>query len=102
MRKEHQSGTWDYLVRAAEQRERSFGVEVHPATASEVQAVIEKRDAAVRTLERRGLRGFVERGDWCWIASGKVYLRPTDGESRRLAKAGIRAPVRVLRLPPDR
>ncbi|MCX7962127.1 MAG: hypothetical protein N2653_11235 [Burkholderiales bacterium] len=93
---------WDYLVLIAEQRERTFGVEVHPATASEVRTVIEKRDAAIRTLERRGLRGFVQRGDWCWIASGKVYLRPTDGESRRLAEAGIRAPVRTLRLPPER
>ena len=76
---------WDYLLGHC-----SSGIvalEIHPATASEVGAVIAKKEAAVSQLRDHLKPGHrVDR--WYWAASGRAALGP--GRSRfQLAMAGI-------------
>jgi hypothetical protein len=89
---------WDYLVVIREAAERCVGVEVHPATAGEVRRIIAKRDWARQLLEQRCARGRPSAADWHWLASGRVYLRPTDPQFRVLRSSGINGPTRALLL----
>jgi hypothetical protein len=92
---------WDYVVVVGGIEDPyPAGIEVHPATAGEVTKVIAKQQWARQLLEVRcaGCRPAASR--WYWVASGKVYLRPTDPQSRRLRRTGIQGPLTRLVLPP--
>lgn len=88
-REEPNSRRWDYLLVVRGASQRAVAVEVHPATASEVRAVLEKREWAVRLLGRRCSGLQIAGDDWHWVASGKVFLRSTDPQSRLLRQSGL-------------
>ncbi|MFO0757618.1 MAG: hypothetical protein U0359_14070 [Byssovorax sp.] len=89
---------WDYLLVAQGTSDRTVGVEVHPASAGEVGAVIDKRNWAQKKLASSCKDLIVGPSDWYWVASGKVFLRPTDPQFRRLRQSGIQGPTEHLML----
>jgi hypothetical protein len=76
---------WDYLVSAPK---GIVGVEPHPATVSEVQAVIRKKERS-----RAYLRNHLQKGGritaWLWVASGRSKFVPFEPAKLRLDRAGI-------------
>jgi hypothetical protein len=91
---------WDYVLVVSGTAERGVAVEVHPATAGEVDAVLRKREWAKRTLEGHCPSAGIGPSDWYWIASGKVFLRATDPQFRRLRQSGLQGPIERLVLRP--
>jgi hypothetical protein len=80
------SPRWDYWLGVRDGATGVIGVEVHPATAGEVDRVIRKKDWGTRKAADE-LQGGVRT--WYWIASGKVGLSKTTREYRKLALHGI-------------
>jgi hypothetical protein len=98
---EPNSERWDYVVVVAGGGSgRVAGVEVHPATAAEVSRVIAKQAWARRRLQETCAPAVPAADAWHWVASGKVYLRATDPQARRLRQSGIQGPQTRLSLSP--
>ena len=96
---------WDYGIgyRHSHQEE-AIWLEVHPASSRHVDEVLTK----LRWLHE-WLKGQapdlhkLTRAGFYWIATdGQVALSRHSPQARRLAKAGLRGPWRVLHLPPPR
>lgn len=86
---EPNSPRWDYIL--ARRDGSTEGAEVHPAKASEVNAVVAKKRWAERLLLARcGLR--VDR--WYWIRPPRSPLQftPQSPKARALAMSGIQFP----------
>jgi hypothetical protein len=83
---------WDYVLGTDAD---CIGLEVHPARASEVAAVIRKKDWAAAHLEARC--GLIA-SRWCWVVppGARVQLTPVSPHARQLAKSGIQFPARRL------
>jgi hypothetical protein len=94
--REPNSARWDYILILANGRSRAVGVEVHHATASEVNTVLRKRNWATAELEQHAPTCMPARPDWYWVAAGKVFLRPTDPQFRVLQRSGMKGPMRQL------
>jgi hypothetical protein len=89
---------WDYLLVVRNGQPRLVAVEVHEATAGAVKEMVAKRTWALETL--RAVCGAEAPGvtEWHWVASGRVYLRPTDPQFHVLQRSGINSPKRVVTL----
>jgi hypothetical protein len=69
----------------------AIGMEVHPAKASEVDNIVEKK----RWAEQRLANGCgLSLSRWCWIrpAGSRLQFTPLSPQARRLAKNGIEFP----------
>jgi len=99
---------WDYGLgyRVRPQRERAIWIEVHPASTSEVQAVLRKLDwlrvflrdeapelGALTAEPINEIEPFV----WLATASG-THITPNSPQARQLNQAGLSLPRRMLRL----
>lgn len=91
----HREKRWDYVI--VNHDDAGHGVEVHPATAREVDAMIEKKRWAAQLLsaEAKGMT----LAKWHWVASGKVDIRGHDSARKRLALAGIAFPREHIEIP---
>jgi hypothetical protein len=89
---EPQAPRWDYILGESAE---AVGMEVHPAKASEVDAVIAKKLWAEQLL-RDYCRLTVNR--WCWVRPPRSRLQftPLSPGARRLAKHGIHFPTARL------
>lgn len=79
---------WDHLLGLGKGK-RIVGLEVHPATRGEVQAVVAKKHAAQAVLKKE-LKSGTRVAAWYWAASGRTRFIPMESATLALAKAGIR------------
>jgi hypothetical protein len=89
---------WDYVLVVRGERQRAVAVEVHPATADQVKDLLKKQNWATNVLNRRCPEIQINSDDWYWVASGKVFLRPTDPQFRLLRQSGLKGPMERLTL----
>jgi hypothetical protein len=84
---------WDYIL--GEREGGSIGLEVHPAKASEVDTVIEKKRWAEGRLSHHC---DLRVGRWCWVRppGSPLQFTPIGPKARLLAKNGIQFPVARL------
>jgi hypothetical protein len=90
---EPQAPRWDYVL--VERDGATIACEVHPARASEVDALIaKKRWAEQRLAQYCGLRIAL----WHWLRppGSKQQFTPRSPGARRLAQSGIRFPAARL------
>jgi hypothetical protein len=94
---------WDYALgwhRGS--GEVAIWVEVHPAYTSEVEVVIRKlqwlRNWLATSAPVLDSLTKHEENPFFWLATGSVSITKNSPQARRLAKSGLRYPVRVLRL----
>jgi hypothetical protein len=90
---------WDYLLIVGNGTPSAIGVEVHAATAGEVNVILVKRARAMAIIKARCVGLAVSR--WYWVASGKVFLRATDPQFRVLRRSGVLGPARRVVLSAD-
>lgn len=100
---------WDYGLgyRFGAHRERAIWVEVHTATTSEVQRVLDKLSwlrSFLRTQapQLEALTAKVVDGvePFVWLStSAGTHSTPSSPQARRLSKAGLSLPRRSLHLP---
>ena len=86
---------WDYGIGYRHSRqEEARWVEVHPASADHVAAVLKKLTWLQRWLRNEAPHlARLTRGGFYWIATeGSVHISPGSPQDRRLAKAGKRGP----------
>jgi len=94
---------WDYGIgyRHSHQEE-ALWVEVHPASSLHIDEVLKKLRWLQEWLKNEAPNLHkLTRAGFYWIATdGQVALSPHSPQARRLAKAGLRGPLRVLPIPP--
>jgi hypothetical protein len=92
---------WDYGIGIRNNRgsDRVTWVEVHPASSSHVQDVLDKFAWLRRWLASSAplLNGIL--AEYVWVASGSVHIPPDSPQRRRLALQGIRFAGKRLRVP---
>jgi len=102
------SNRWDYGVgyKPEQGPERAVWIEVHPASTSEVGAVLRKLDWLKRWLESeaRALQQITitdrQLKAYHWLATETgVHIRPGTPQDRRLRAAGLDSPRRKILLP---
>ena len=99
---------WDYGLGyrpAAKRREQAVWIEVHPATTSEVAAVLGKLrwlqdwlNAGAGCLKRMTYRAD-SKIRFVWIASAGVNILPNSPQARQLSRSAIQRPRKRLSLP---
>jgi hypothetical protein len=92
---------WDYgigLRRA--NREAAVWVEVHPASSSSITDMLNKLQWLRNWLRTQApALAALTQNDYYWVATGAtIAITPNSPQARRLAAAGLRGPMRVLRL----
>lgn len=91
---------WDYGigVRTSRGSDRVSWVEVHPASSSHIQAVLNKLAWLKEWLASSA--PLLERipAEYVWVASGSVQIPPNSPQRRRLSAKGIRFAGRRLRV----
>jgi hypothetical protein len=90
---------WDYglELKAPSGKVQIDWVEVHPASSSEVETMIKKKEWLVALLSRAKSCPLPGSGNLHWLATRGVQI---DAQRRRrLAAAGLRMPTKSLRLP---
>jgi hypothetical protein len=88
---EPNAARWDYVLATAA---HSTGMEVHPARASEIDVMINKRRWAAQLL---GQSIPIKRWRWIVPHGSPIQLTPGSPQARRLAAGGIEFPARALR-----
>lgn len=90
---------WDYGIGFRRSRqEEALWVEVHPASSTSVNKMLEKLAWLRQWLEddAPSLEKLTQ-GGFYWIATdGRVAISAHSQQARRLAKAGLYGPLRVL------
>lgn len=93
---------WDYGIGIKREagRDEVFWVEVHPASTSNVQEVIDKLAWLKKWLREKApvLRQLTARDGYVWIASGGVAIPKGSRQARLLINAGLSFPQEHLRL----
>ena len=83
---------WDYAIGYDG---RCYFVEVHPASTSEVTAVIAKKNWLVRWLDHQQSPLLERKHSFHWVATGKVAIRKGSRQHNQLNSSGIKGPVKV-------
>ena len=83
--------TFDYLIGTRTSADLVVALEIHPATSSEVQRMLQKQEQTKPTLERFGC-GLCSVDAWIWVSSGSVDLPYTSPKRRLLADKRILGP----------
>jgi hypothetical protein len=80
---------WDYGIGVKNKSEHVAWVEIHPASSSHIQEMIDKLEWLRHWLRSEAplLRQLTPY--FVWVASGKVALTPNSPQRRRVAQAGI-------------
>jgi hypothetical protein len=80
---------WDYGIGVKNDREHVVWVEIHPASSSHVQEVIDKLKWLHSWLRAEAPLLGQLTPFFVWVASGRVALTPNSPQRRRVAQAGI-------------
>ena len=86
---EPEASRWDYILGLDAD---AWGMEVHPAKASEVDGVIRKKIWAAERLSSNCAL-VVSRWHWVRPSGSALQFTQRSPEARRLAKYGIRFPI---------
>jgi hypothetical protein len=83
---------FDYLLFTAENGDRIYLVEVHPAHTGNVNEVIEKRRASLEWLSQNepALHAVAKDEVLWWISTASVRITPNSPQARRLSLAQVR------------
>jgi len=99
---EPNSPRWDYGIGLRRKSaESAIWVEVHPASSTGVKDMLDKLQWLRNWLrERAPALAALTQGDYYWLSTdGTIAITPNSPQAKRLAAAGLRGPMRVLRLP---
>jgi hypothetical protein len=90
---EPHASRWDYILGTDD---GAFGMEVHPAKASEVDTVIRKKRWAETLLARRCR---LQISAWYWVVpqGSRLQFTQQSPHARRLAQERILFPARQMR-----
>lgn len=94
-----QANRWDYGIGFREaQSEVAIWIEVHPASTSQVETILQKLTwlKAWLAQEAPELRALTRT--FHWVASGGVHIRPGSPQERRLRSSGLDFPRKMLLL----
>jgi hypothetical protein len=91
---------WDYVIgiRAPGRHDSAVWIEVHSASSSHVDEVLNKLVWLKRWLATSAPAMNQLPAKFCWIATSTVSFRPGSPHANRIAKAGLRFPVKHLAL----
>jgi len=91
---------WDYAVgyRGADDREKAYFIEVHPAETSEVKRILQKARALSDWARQHAPELWAMPRQLHWVASGRCHIRLNDAYRRQLALAGLGSPKEMLDL----
>ena len=93
---------WDYGIGIKRDagKEEVFWVEVHPASTSNVQEVLDKLAWLKKWLREKApaLQRITAAEGYVWIASGKVDILARSQEARLLFRTGLGLPRKLLRI----
>ncbi len=83
---------WDYGigVRKTQNSDRVIWIEVHPASSSHIQDVLDKLRWLTNWLTSSAPRLKKMPAEYVWIATGKVNISPSSPQRKKLAAKGIR------------
>lgn len=95
-----QDSRWDYAIGfgRSSQHESVLWLEVHPASSSHVDEVLRKLQWLRDWLETAAPALRAMRGEFRWVATGRVSFRRGGPEEKRIAQKGLRFPVKHLHL----
>jgi hypothetical protein len=92
---------WDYGIGCRRgNAEAAVWVEVHPASSTSVTDMLDKLQWLKEWLRTQApaLKALTQ-GDYYWVSTdGTIAITPDSRRAKRLAAAGLRGPMRVLRL----
>lgn len=85
---------WDYAIGY---QEKCYFVEIHPASTSEIDTVINKLTWLKAWLKKQRSPLLVNHAGFYWVASGKVSINKNSPQARKLATSGMAMPARHCR-----
>ncbi|NMC21244.1 MAG: hypothetical protein GYA33_12590 [Thermogutta sp.] len=97
------SPRWDYGIgfRPPKGKEVALWIEIHPASSTHVDEVLKKLNWLRDWLDKnaKALQNLTKQGGYYWIApDGRIAVTPNSPQAKRLAKEGLRGPLRGLKL----
>lgn len=108
LKQEPQSPRWDYALAVQSDRECVYWVEVHPASSTgqveEMLAKLKWLQAKLVAPQFNALNQLTKATQvrkiqaFRWLYTGDNRIRPGSQEARKLARAGLNAPERMITL----
>ena len=98
--KDPQGNRWDYGIGfLRKNKEVAVWVEIHPANSESIQDVLSKLKWLKEWLntDAKELRDLTE-DDYYWLSTDGIAITQNSSHAKRLASAGLRGPMRVLKL----
>lgn len=91
---------WDYVVGIGRSRQQdsAIWIEVHPASSLHINEVLSKLRWLEQWLDSSALELNQLPRSFCWIATGTVSFSRASPQAKKIAKAGLRFPVKRLNL----
>jgi len=91
---------WDYVVGLGQPRQQdsTVWIEIHSVASSHVDEVLNKLRWLKQWLTASAPELKLLPATFCWIATGKVSFRRGSQHANKIAKAGLRFPVKHLNL----
>ena len=86
-----ESSRWDY---ALGYNEKCYFVEIHPASTSEVNTMLNKLRWLIKWLKEQKSPLLSSHAGFHWIASGSVSISKNSPQARMLSASGLNGPKR--------
>jgi len=98
-----ESPRWDYGIgfRPPNGKEVALWIEIHPASSTHVDEVLRKLNWLRDWLDKNAtaLKSLTRGGGYYWIAAdGRIAITRDSPQAKRLARHGLRGPLRKLEL----
>ncbi len=95
---EPEAPRWDYVLVIGSGDGMGIGLDVHPAAATQVQSMVNKKNWADALLHRECENLRVKA--WAWVVPNgdEPLFTPNHPQARVLAEAGISFPARALKI----
>jgi hypothetical protein len=90
---------WDYVLIVGKGSGPGIAMEVHHAAASEVQAMIKKKEWAAALLSKECQQLSVQSWNWIVPKGQQPFFTPNDPHAKTLFQAGIDFPKSALVVP---
>ncbi len=88
---------WDYAIGyEADDGEKVYYVEVHPASTSDIPTVLAKHKWLREWLQTQAHTLEKLPSEYWWVATGRIKLLPTSHQAKQLTAAKIQGPTKSL------